>query len=84
MIKILYFARLRERLGRHEEWLELPAGVGTVADLIGHLRTRGGLWAEFLGEGEMLMTAVNQELARPHTPLGDGDEVAIFPPVTGG
>lgn len=84
MIRILYFARLRERLGRAEEHLALPVGVGTVADLLAHLRTREGQWAETLGEGETLMTAVNQGLARPHTPIGDGDEIAIFPPVTGG
>ncbi|WP_295399344.1 molybdopterin converting factor subunit 1 [uncultured Thiocystis sp.] len=84
MIKILYFARLREQLGVAEEPFTLPAGDCTIADLLAHLRRRGGLWADVLGEGETLMTAVNQELARPHTPVGDGDEVAIFPPVTGG
>jgi molybdopterin synthase sulfur carrier subunit len=84
MIEILYFARLRERLGLDRERLALPADVGTVADLLAHLRGRGGIWADCLGEGETLMTAVNQELARPHTALGDGDEVAFFPPVTGG
>jgi molybdopterin synthase sulfur carrier subunit len=84
MIKILYFARLRERFGLAEEHLVLPVGVGTVADLLAHLRTREGPWADSLGEGQTLMTAVNQELARLHTPISDGDEVAIFPPVTGG
>lgn len=84
MITIFYFARLRERLGTHEERLELPADVATVADLLAHLRRRGGLWAEALGTDERLLSAVNQELANPHTQLGEGDEVAIFPPVTGG
>ncbi len=84
MINILYFARLRERLGCHEERLELPAGVGTITDLLAYLRARGGIWAEALGEGERLMSAVNQEIAHPQAPIGDGDEVAIFPPVTGG
>ena len=83
-IRILYFARLRERLGLGEERLALPANVGTVADLLDHLRAREGVWADSLGAGESLMTAVNQELARPQTLLADGDEVAIFPPVTGG
>lgn len=84
MIKILYFARLRERLGCHEEQLDLPSGVGTIADLLAHLRARGGIWAETLSEGERLMSALNQDIAHRDTPIGDGDEVAIFPPVTGG
>ncbi|WP_295400113.1 molybdopterin converting factor subunit 1 [uncultured Thiocystis sp.] len=84
MIKILYFARLRERLGCQEERLDLPAGVGTIADLLAHLRARGGLWAEALGEGERFMSAVNQEIVQPGTSIRDGDEVAFFPPVTGG
>ena len=84
MITILYFARLRERLGCHEERLDLPAGVGTITDLLEHLRTRGGLWAEALSEGERIMSAVNQEIAQPRTSIRDGDEVAFFPPVTGG
>jgi sulfur-carrier protein len=84
MIEILYFARLRERLGLDRERLALPAEVGTVAELLSHLRTRGAIWAECLGEGERVMASVNQALARPHTALGEGDEVAFFPPVTGG
>ena len=84
MIRILYFARFREQLGLAEETLARPPGVATVAGLLAHLHARGGVWAATLGEGERLLTAVNQELARPETPLRDGDELAIFPPVTGG
>ncbi|MBK1716199.1 molybdopterin converting factor subunit 1 [Thiocystis violacea] len=84
MIRILYFARFREQLGLAEEALARPSGIDTLADLLGHLRSRGGPWAETLPEGERLMMAVNQELARPETPIRDGDEVGIFPPVTGG
>ena len=84
MIDILYFARLRERLGRAGERIELPAGVATAGDLVAHLRGRGGNWAGSLGEGETVLIAVNQEMARPETPVQDGDEVALFPPVTGG
>lgn len=84
MIRILYFARLRERLGVSEEQLELPGGVRDVADLIRHLRQRGDVWAEALGEGETIMMAVGQELARPETLIQDGDEIGLFPPVTGG
>jgi molybdopterin synthase sulfur carrier subunit len=84
MIEILYFARLRERLGCAGERIELPATVHNPAELLVHLRGRGGAWAEALGEGETVLCAVNQEMARPETPIRDGDEVALFPPVTGG
>jgi sulfur-carrier protein len=84
MIEILYFARLRERLGLDRERLTLPADVGNVAELLSYLRTRGAIWADCLGENETVMAAVNQELARPDAVLGEGDEVAFFPPVTGG
>ncbi len=84
MIDILYFARLRERLGTGREQIPLPQGVTTAADLISHLGGRGGVWAEVFAEGETLMIAVNQEMARPDTPVQAGDEVALFPPVTGG
>jgi molybdopterin synthase sulfur carrier subunit len=84
MIDILYFARLRERLGCAREQIELPIAVTTAAELIAHLRARGGAWREALGEGETVLIAVNQEMARPEAPIQDGDEVALFPPVTGG
>ena len=84
MIKLLYFASLRERLDLAEERLTLPPGVSTVAALLDHLRARGGRWAEALGPAETLLTAVNQELVSLPAPVADGDEVAIFPPVTGG
>ncbi len=84
MIRIRYFARLRETLGSTGEDLVPPPGVATVSDLIAHLGARGGVWAQALGPGERLMIAVNQELARPETLIGKTDEVALFPPVTGG
>ena len=84
MIKLLYFASLRERLDLAEERLTLPPGVSTVAALLDHLRARGGRWSEALGPAETLLTAVNQELVSSQAPVEDGDEVAIFPPVTGG
>ena len=84
MIEILYFAYLRERLGIERELVSQTPDVSTLGELVAHLRARGGAWAEALAEGEPLMMAVNQEMARPGTPVGDGDEVALFPPVTGG
>jgi molybdopterin synthase sulfur carrier subunit len=84
MIKVLYFARLRDQLGTTDEEIPQDAELKTVADLAALLRRRGGRWREVLGENETVMTAVNQEMALPETLVRDGDEVAFFPPVTGG
>lgn len=84
MIKVLYFARLREDVGRASEELALPADVTTVAALRAHLMTRGGAWQAALAQGRALRVAVNQEMAEPGTPVHAGDEIAFFPPVTGG
>ena len=83
MIKILYFASLREKLGTAGEALELPAGVTDVGGVLGLLAERGGEWAT-LAAVKNLKSAVNQEMARSTTAVRDGDEVAFFPPVTGG
>jgi molybdopterin synthase sulfur carrier subunit len=83
-IKILYFASIREKLGKDTEEIELPAGVGTIAALRNHLRSRGGTWAEVMAEGKLLRAAVNQDMAQPAAAIKAGDEVAFFPPVTGG
>jgi len=82
MIELRYFASLRERLGRDQE--RVAVGAATVAELRVRLRERGGVWAEALADDQPLLCAVNQALARPETPISDGDEVAFFPPVTGG
>jgi molybdopterin synthase sulfur carrier subunit len=84
MIKVLYFARLREQLGMPGEEIPADDGPSTVSDLAALLRTRGGAWSDALGEDQTVMAAVNQTMARPDTPVNDGDEVAFFPPVTGG
>lgn len=83
-IRLLYFARLREAFGTAQEEAELPAQVRTVGELVDWLRARGGAWAEQLAEGRAWRAAVNQDMAGLETALGDGDEVALFPPVTGG
>ena len=83
-MKILYFAWLRERVGTGEEDRPLPADVHDVAGLIAHLRAASpGHQAAFV-EGRLVRCAVNQVFATPDTPVADGDEVAFFPPVTGG
>ena len=83
-LKVLYFASLREKLGRDAEELDMQAGVATIAALRTHLRTRGGAWADALAEGKLLRSAVNQDMAQPAAAIKAGDEVAFFPPVTGG
>jgi molybdopterin synthase sulfur carrier subunit len=84
MIQLVYLARLRERLGTSGEKVELPSDVGTVEGVLGWLRARGGAWAAELAPGRAVRVAVNYDVARPETPVKSGDEVALFPPVTGG
>ena len=84
MIKVLYFALLREQLGTNGEEIPPAAGLATVGDIATLLRGRGDPWSNVFGEGETIMAAVNQEMAHPETRINDGDELAFFPPVTGG
>lgn len=84
IVRILYFARLREALGRSGEELVLPAGVSTVGELTKFLAARGDAWAIELAAGKAVRVAVNQDVADPGTVIGDSDEIAFFPPVTGG
>lgn len=84
MITLLYFARLREALGTGQEQLMLPADINTLRALRAHLAQRGEVWAREMAEGRNLRAAVNQAVAAADAPLADGDEVAFFPPVTGG
>ena len=83
-IRILYFASLREKVGKDAEEFELPAGVATVAALRSHLRGRGGLYESAFAEKTLLRAAVNQDMVQPAAAVKPGDEVAFFPPVTGG
>lgn len=83
-VKVLYFASVREKLGTGAEELDLPAGVATIASLRSHLRTRGGAWADAMAEGKLLRAAVNQDMVQPAAAINAGDEIAFFPPVTGG
>ena len=82
MIKILYFASLKEKLAKEQE--EIPAKVTNVEQLIELLAQRGENWASIFTNEGRLRVAVNQNMARKHTPIQAGDEVAFFPPVTGG
>jgi molybdopterin synthase sulfur carrier subunit len=84
IVKLVYLARLREAFARSEEELPLPEGGCTVSDLLARLRERGGAWADELAPSRAFRVAVNQDMAAAATRIVGGDEVAIFPPVTGG
>jgi len=84
IVTVLYFARLREALGRDVEQFSLPSGVQTVGALRDLLRARGGAWETELAAAKPVRVAVNQTMARLDSPIGAGDEIAFFPPVTGG
>jgi sulfur-carrier protein len=83
-VTILYFAWLRARVGRAEEEVSLPFEVRDVGGLLGWLRSRGGNYAEALQNLAVVRVAVNQEYVGLEHPVREGDEVAIFPPMTGG
>jgi molybdopterin synthase sulfur carrier subunit len=83
-LTILYFAWLRERTGTAEECVTPPAGTTTVGELIDWLEQRGPGYAGAFANRRAVRCAVNQEFADPATRIGPGDEVAFFPPVTGG
>ena len=84
MVKVLYFARLKESLKYSIEELELPADVRDVATLKRHLAARGGVWQEVFTGKQLVRGAINHALVADDATINDGDEVAFFPPVTGG
>jgi sulfur-carrier protein len=83
-IKVLFFANVREKLGTAAEVVELPDSASTVAGLRLHLMKRGGAWNEALADMKVVRVSVNKDMAAANAPLNPGDEVAFFPPVTGG
>ncbi|UEM02234.1 molybdopterin converting factor subunit 1 [Skermanella rosea] len=83
-MKLLYFAWLRTKTGITQEEVAPPEHVRDVASLVEWLRTRGPQFADAFANAAVIRVAVNQEYARPDHPLRAGDEVALFPPVTGG
>ena len=84
MLEILYFAWVKERMGRSAESIPLPPGIATVAALAAFLGARDEPGRRAFAEPTLVRAAVNQDFATPETPVADGDEVAFFPPVTGG
>ncbi len=81
-LTVRFFARLREELDTESLTLPVPPDA-TAGQLLSELARRGGAWAQLTG-AQPVMIAVNQTMAKPDTPVGPGDEVAFFPPVTGG
>ena len=83
-VTLLFFASLREQLGRPREDLDLPSGITTVAALREHLRARGEPWTNVFAPNRPVRAAVNKEMVQPAAAIKAGDEIAFFPPVTGG
>jgi sulfur-carrier protein len=83
-VKVLYFAWLRQKIGRGEEAVDLPGAVRTVGELAAWLGSRGGGYADAFADMKRVRAALNQEHVDFAAPVKAGDEVAFFPPVTGG
>ena len=83
-MKVLYFAWLKQKVGLAEEELDPPAEVTDVAGLLDWLAARSPRHGDALARRSVVRVAVNQRYAKPADPVGRGDEVALFPPVTGG
>jgi molybdopterin synthase sulfur carrier subunit len=83
-VKLLYFAWVRQKIGRGEETIETPQNVRTVGELAAWLGAKGGGYAEAFADMKRVRAAVNQEHVDLSAAIKTGDEVAFFPPVTGG
>jgi molybdopterin synthase sulfur carrier subunit len=83
-VRLLYFAWLRERIGMSEEIVAPPANVRTIADLIGWLSSRGEGYAHAFQDLTKIRTAIDQEHVQLDTLIAGAQEIAFFPPVTGG
>jgi sulfur-carrier protein len=83
-LRVLYFAWVRERVGKAEEVLDIPADVTTVGELASWLKGRGPEYAEAFARADVIRAAINQAHVKPSTGLEGAREIAFFPPVTGG
>lgn len=83
-MKALYFASIRERVGRAEEEIAPPASVATIADLIAWLAAQDESYANAFKDAESVRAAIDRRHARPDSPIGAAREIAFFPPMTGG
>lgn len=83
-IKLLYFARIKEAVNYSTEEIDLPSHVTTVTALKNHLSQRGDVWASLFNGKQTVRAAINHQLVDDMATIQAGDEVAFFPPVTGG
>jgi len=83
-MKALYFAWVRERIGKAEEELILPSEVGTISDMIDWLKTRGEEYAHAFENGRSIRAAIDRTHVKHDAPISGAREVAFFPPMTGG
>jgi molybdopterin synthase sulfur carrier subunit len=83
-MKLVYFAWVRERVGRTEEEVTPPASIETVAELIGWLTKRGGEYAHAFENPKVIRAAIDRRHVRPETAIAGASEIAFFPPMTGG
>ncbi|MFZ1886372.1 MAG: molybdopterin converting factor subunit 1 [Rhodoplanes sp.] len=83
-MRILYFAWVRERIGKTEEALEPPAGVATVGELMAWLAERGEEYAYAFEHPNTIRAAIDQKHVRPDAAIAGAREIAFFPPMTGG
>ena len=83
-MKLLYFAWVRERVGKAEEEIELPGGVATVGDLMAWLSRRGDEYAHAFENPKVIRAAVDRAHVKSDTAIAGAREIAFFPPMTGG
>jgi molybdopterin synthase sulfur carrier subunit len=83
-VKLLYFAWVRERVGKPEEDIEVPAGVATVGDLMAWLSRRGEDYAHAFENPKVIRTAIDHAHVKAETTIAGAREIAFFPPMTGG
>jgi len=83
-MKLIYFAWVRERIGKPDEEVELPAGIATIADLVAWLRTRGEEYEYAFEDEGVVRAAIDRVHAKPDAALSGAREIAFFPPMTGG
>lgn len=84
MVKLVYFAWVRERIGKGEEDIELPDSVKTAGELVAYLATLGEGYEEALRIPKAIRVAVNQEHVEHHELIAGAREIGLFPPMTGG